>query len=519
MEHKVYLGIEFGSTRIKAVLIDEKGNVLCSGGYEWENTLAGGYWSYAVEDVVKGMQASYSGLNASYIAKYGQPIRKIDGMGVSAMMHGYLAFDEKYNLLTPFRTWRNTNTAEAAEELGKELRFNMPQRWSAAHFYQAVLDGEKHVNQAAHLHTLASYVHYLLTGRNVIGIGDGSGMFPVSGTDFDKARIKTYNDLLKKHDVQKDLYALLPKVLLAGENAGTLTKEGAKLLDASGCLQAGTVLCPPEGDAGTGMTATNSIQEKTGNVSAGTSAFAMIVLEKPLKNVYPEIDMVTTPAGKPVAMVHVNNCTSEINAWAGIFAEAIALAGGSIQKGELFTRLFQASQNSDDDCGKYVGYNFLSGEPIAGTQNGAPLLLRAPDGVPTLANFMQMQIYSAIATLRMGMEILYKEKVQVKEICGHGGFFKTEYIGQNAMSAALNAPVTVMKNAGEGGAWGIALLARYADGAKGTLNEFLQTVFADAEKTTVTASEHEKKKFADFMARYKANLTVEKSAAKVDNKA
>lgn len=519
MEHKQYLGIEFGSTRIKAVLIDEKGNVLCSGGYEWKNTLVGGYWSYDMEDVVKGMQASYAGLNASYVTKYGQPIRKIDGMGVSAMMHGYLAFDEKYNLLTPFRTWRNTNTASAAEELCKELHFNMPQRWSAAHFYQAVLDGEKHVNKVAHLHTLASYVHYLLTGQNVIGIGDGSGMFPMLDTDFDKVRIKIYNDLLKKHGVQKDLYALLPKVLLAGENAGVLTREGAILLDTSGQLQAGIVLCPPEGDAGTGMTATNSIQEKTGNVSAGTSAFAMIVLEKPLKNVYPEIDMVTTPAGKLVAMVHVNNCTSEINAWAGIFAEAITLAGGSIEKGDLLTRLFNTTRSSDDDCGKYVGYNFLSGEPIAGTQNGAPLLFRVPDGVPTLANFMQMQIYSALASLRLGIEILEKEHVQVKEICGHGGFFKTEYIGQNSMSAALNAPVTVMKNAGEGGAWGIALLACYADGSKGTLNEFLQTVFADTEKTTVVANEHEKKKFAVFMARYKANLTVEKLAATVGNKA
>ncbi len=516
MREKKYLGIEFGSTRIKAVLIDEKGGVLAAGAHEWENALVGGYWTYDLADVIKGMQASYAALNEAYVAKNGQPVRKIDGLGISAMMHGYLAFDEQYNLLTPFRTWRNTNTAAASEELGKELHFNMPQRWSASHYYQAVIDGEKHVQKVAHLHTLASYVHYLLTGKNVIGIGDGSGMFPVDKDDYDKTRIQKYNALLKAHGVHKDLHELLPRVLLAGENAGTLTEHGAKLLDPSEHLQAGAVCCPPEGDAGTGMTATCAVQEKTGNVSAGTSAFAMIVLSEPLNNVYPEIDMVTTPDGKPVAMVHVNNCTSEINAWAGIFAEVIALAGGSIPKGELFTRLFQVSQNSDDACGKFVGYNFLSGEPIAGTANGAPLLLRAPDGKPTLANFMQMQIYSALATLRMGMEILEQEKVQVKEICGHGGFFKTEYIGQNAMSAAVNAPVTVMKNAGEGGAWGVALLALYTADKKGTLAEFLQTVFADVEKTTVTASEQEKKKFAAFMACYKANLTVEKLASEVE---
>lgn len=513
MEEKKYLGIEFGSTRIKAVLIDGKGNVLGSGGCEWENKLENGYWSYALEDVIKGMQESYAELSEQYEKKYGVRIETLNGIGISAMMHGYLAFDGQYRLLTPFRTWRNTNTAEAAKKLSRELNFNMPQRWSISHYYQAVLNGEEHVLSVEHLHTLASYVHYLLTGRNVIGIGDGSGMFPVKGGDYDLDRLKICEALFQNHGVVKELYGLFPEILLAGENAGHLTKEGAKLLDPSGVLQAGAPLCPPEGDAGTGMTATNSIREKTGNVSAGTSAFAMIVLEKPLQHVYPEIDMVTTPAGKPVAMVHVNNCTSEINAWAGIFAEVIELAGGSVQKGELFARLFQASLQSDDACGKYVGYNFLSGEPIAGTESGAPLVMRAPDGAPTLANFMQMQIYSAVATLRMGMEILEKEDVKVSEMFGHGGFFKTEYVGANAMSAAVNAPVTVMKNAGEGGAWGIALLALYAAERKGTAEEFLQEIFRGIEKTTVTANEREKKKFAAFMARYKTNLAAEKVAS------
>ena len=507
------MGIEFGSTRIKAVLIDGQGNVLGSGGYEWENALRGGYWTYDLTDAVQGMQASYAALNTAYAAKYGEPIRKLDGIGISAMMHGYLAFDEKYNLLTPFRTWRNTNTARASDELSAELHFNMPMRWSGSHYYQAVSDNESHVQKVAYLHTLASYMHYLLTGENAIGIGDGSGMFPVRENDYDAERVKKYNALLKKHGIEKDIYALLPRVKLAGERAGALTKEGARLLDPSGVLQPGAVMCPPEGDAGTGMVATNAVREQTGNVSAGTSAFAMIVLEKPLKNVYPEIDIVTTPHGKDVAMVHVNNCTSEINAWAGIFAEAIELAGGSMPKGELLTRLFQTSRNSDDDCGKYVGYNFLSGEPIAGMQNGAPLLLRASDGKPTLANFMQMQIYSAVASLRMGMEILEQEKVRVKEICGHGGFFKTDYVGANAMSAAVNAPVTVMKNAGEGGAWGIALLALYAATKKGSLEDFLQDVFRDGQKSVVEADEHEKKKFAAFMTRYKANLAAEKHAS------
>ena len=503
---KTYVGIEFGSTRIKAVAIDEHGKVLCGGGYAWANKRTDGYWSYELEEAEKGLQGCYAELNRAYEEKFGYPITEIAGLGVSAMMHGYLAFDDDYALLTPFRTWRNTGTARAAAELSRELRCNMPMRWSAAHYYQAVLDGEAHVSHVAHLQTLAGYMHYRLTGENVIGIDDGSGMFPVKNGDYDGARAQKYNELLQKHGIQKDIRTLLPRVLTAGKAAGTLTAAGARLLDPSGRLRPGAKLCPPEGDAGTGMVATNAVRENTGNVSAGTSAFAMAVLEKPLKNVYPEIDVVSTPDGKDVAMVHVNNCTNEINMWAGLFGEAAALFGASADTGELFSALFRASQNSDEDCGGFTGYNFLSDEPIAGAENGRPLVCRTPDGKPNLANFMQMQIYSAVASLALGMEILDKEHVELREICGHGGFFKTDFVGASAMSAAVGAPVTVRKNAGEGGAWGIALLALYAAEYSGTLADFLQGIFADAEQSTVTASEEEKRKFAAFMRRYKENL-------------
>lgn len=510
MTDKLYLGVELGSTRIKSVLIDAAGTVLCGGAHEWENRLENGLWTYTLDDVWNGLRHSYTDLREAYEKKYGKKLETLRGIGISAMMHGYLAFDAQDNLLVPFRTWRNTNTAEAAAELSEKLYFNIPQRWSGAHFYQAVLNKEAHVPHVTHLNTLAGYVHYKLTGKRVLGVGDASGMFPIEKNDYDRTRIAKYNALLAEHGVEKDLYALLPKVLLAGEDAGTLTEEGARLLDESGTLQAGAPLCPPEGDAGTGMVATNAVKVRTGNVSAGTSAFAMVVTEKPLERVYSEIDMVTTPDGFPVAMVHVNNFTNEINAWAGLFAEAIELAGGKADKGTLFEKLFRLSLSSDVDCGGFVGYNFLSGEPIAGVETGSPLLFRSPDGKPNLAGFMQMQIYSALGALAMGMEILEKENVRVEEMCGHGGFFKTDFVGANAMSAAVGAPVTVMKNAGEGGAWGIALLALYAAEKKGTLAEFLGKIFGGTKKTTVTASADEKKKFAAFMQKYKANLAVVK---------
>ena len=507
---KKYLGIEFGSTRIKAALIEENGGVIGIGVHEWENKLTGGYWSYDLSDVVAGMQNCYRDLVKS-VGK----IESLGGVGVSAMMHGYLAFDDKYNLLTPFRTWRNTNTARASEELSEMLKFNMPQRWSAVHYYQAVLDNEAHIKKVAHLHTLSSYVHYLLTNENVIGVGDASGMFPIADKDYDRARINKYNAGLKAHGVDKDLYVLLPKVKLAGESAGKLTASGAKLLDPAGNLKAGVPVCPPEGDAGTGMVATNSVRARTGNVSAGTSAFSMTVLSEPLKNYYPEIDVVTTPSALPVAMVHVNNCSSEINEWVSLFGEAAELFGAKVGKGELYNKLFGISKESDENIGGLIGYNFLSGEPVVGLTEGRPMAIREPDGKMNLANFMQMQIYSALASLRIGTETLEREGVVVDEMCGHGGFFKTEYIGSAAMSAALNAPVTVMSSAGEGGAYGIALLSLYANKKNGTLEDFLDKIFAGAEKRTVTAPDGEKKKFAAFMERYKKYLAAEKAAAEL----
>ncbi len=502
------LGIELGSTRIKSVLIDEKAKVIAQGSFEWENQLVDGLWSYSLLEVKRGLQASYADL----IKNHGKPLEKIDAIGVSAMMHGYLAFDKNNNLLVPFRTWRNTNTEDAAKELSSVLGFNMPQRWSAAHYYQAVINGESHVKDVAYLTTLAGYVHWLLTDEKVLGIGDASGMFPIQDGTYNQDMLVKYNELLKKHGVQQKLENLLPEILSAGEEAGCLTENGALFLDPTGVLEAGIPLCPPEGDAGTGMVATNAVREKTGNVSAGTSAFVMLVLEKSLKKVYPEIDVVTTPTGKPVAMVHVNNCTSEINAWVDIFAEVIRLSGGVISKGELFDKLFNVSKESDKETGKLFACNFLSGEPIVDLKEGRPLFLRMPDGEMNLANFMQAQIYSALASLSLGMEILKGERIEIDSICGHGGFFKTDFIGQNAMSAALDAPVTVMKTAGEGGAYGIAVLALYSVFKKGTLEDFLDRLFAHNEKNTVCASVEEKEKFADFMQRYKKGLAVEKAA-------
>ena len=512
---KKIVGIELGSTRIKSVLIDESAKVLAQGSHEWENQLVDGLWSYSLEEVWGGLQHSFASLAADYRTKYGKKLTSVDSIGISAMMHGYLALDKDGNLLVPFRTWRNTNTAAAANELSELLQFNIPMRWSVAHFYQAVLNNEPHVKNVVFLTTLAGYVHYRLSGSKVIGIGDASGMFPCDSTGFDKAMLAKFNTLLRNKGVHKDFVNVLPTVLLAGQDAGTLTAEGAKLLDPTGALQSGAIMCPPEGDAATGMVATNSVLPRTANVSAGTSAFLMAVMEKPLAHHHKEIDVVTTPIGAPVAMVHVNNFTNEINAWAGVFAEVAALVGGKLDKSELLEKLFERSLLSDDDVGKLVGYNFLSGEPIAQVQNGRPLFARLPEGKLTLANFVQMQIYSALGTLAMGMEILHGENVAIDSVCGHGGFFKTEFVGQNAMSAAVNAPVTVMSNASEGGAWGMAILALYALNSRMSLSEFLHGLFANTAKVTVEASQREKQKFADFMKLYKQGLYIEKTSSEI----
>ena len=508
---KKILGIELGSTRIKAVMIDENASVIAQGSHEWENKLENGYWTYSLEDVWTGLQNAFADLTKNY----GAPIEHLDSMGISAMMHGYLAFNKEGELLAPFRTWRNTTTAQAASELTKALSFNMPQRWSGSHFYQAVLNREDHVKDVDFLTTLAGYVHWMLTGEKVLGIGDAAGMVPVIDNDYDMEKIAIFNSLLKKQGVDKDMYSLLPKAIVAGQNAGALTEAGARLLDPTGTLKAGCPLCPPEGDAGTGMVATNAVKVRTGNVSAGTSAFAMVVLEKPLSKVNESIDVVATPSGATVAMVHANNFTSEINAWTNLFEEVIALAGASMNKGKLFDALYEISAKSDSDVGGLVGYNFLSGEPIVGMESGIPLVARKPSGKLTLANFMQMQLYSALGAMSVGMEILNEENVQIDDICGHGGFFKTPFIGANAMSAALGAPITTMKTAGEGGAWGVAVLALYRICNAKPLDSFLSDLFADAEKETVVASDEEKAKFARFMETYKAGLAVEKKATEV----
>ena len=508
---KKILGIELGSTRIKSVLIDEKGVVLAQGSYEWEIELVDGLWSYSLDEAEKGVQASYADL----LKHYGQPIKTLDAIGISAMMHGYLVFDKEDRLLAPFRTWRNTNAAKAAEELTELFHFHVPMRWSVSQYYQSVLDGLDHVKDVAFLTTLSGYVHYRLTGKKVLGINDASGIFPVKDNDYDKDMLKKFNVLLQEKGINTPFENLLPTVQLAGEQAGLLTETGAKWLDISGNLQAGILLCPPEGDMGTGMIATNTVAPKTGNVSAGTSANFTVILEKPLQGYYDEIDVIATPDGYPAAMVHTNNCTTEINEWINLFGEAAALLGGRGDKGELFTKLFEISSESDEDAGGLLSYNFLGGEPLAGTQTGAPTVTRAPSGNMNLANFMQAQIYAAVATLGLGMDIFKRENVQIDSVLAHGGFYKTPIVGQRATSAVLGVPVTVMKTAAEGGAWGMALLALYATDNAKTLSQFLADVFADSEKTVLNADEAERKKCEAFMQRYRKGLQAEKAFSEI----
>ncbi len=514
MKKQYVIGIELGSTRIKSVLIDGAAAVVAQGSFEWKSTLCDGLWTYALEEVHRGLQESFAALRADLREKRGEELCEVSAIGVSAMMHGYLAFDGEDRLLVPFRTWQNTNTAKAAKELSALLNFNMPQRWSVSHFYQAVLNGEAHVKNVAFLTTLAGYVHYRLTGERVLGIGDASGMFPIANGDYDARMLELVNAELSQKGVDKKLQELLPRILVAGQSAGTLTEEGARFLDPTGHLQAGCVLCPPEGDAGTGMIATNSVAPRTANVSAGTSAFLMAVLEKGLSQPYEEIDVVTTPMGAPVAMIHVNNFTVELNAWAALFAEVLAMAGAQMPKGKLLDSLYDASAKGDADCGGVVGYNFLAGEPIAGVATGAPLLMRAPDGSLTLGNFMKMQLYSAVGSLALGMKILEREQVGLDSVCGHGGFFKAGKVSQSVMSAAIGAPVTVMENAGEGGAWGVALLALMTAKGETDAAAFLDRLFAGAKRVTVAADAREQRDFAAFLTNYQKGLAVERLAAR-----
>jgi sugar (pentulose or hexulose) kinase len=515
---KTVLGIEFGSTRIKAVLIGEDHTPIASGSHEWENRYENGVWTYSLDEIWNGLQDCYLNLGEDVLTKYNTPLTTIGAIGFSAMMHGYMAFDKDETLLVPFRTWRNTMTDEASRALTDLFGFNIPQRWSIAHLYQAILNKETHVNEISYLSTLAGYVHWKLTGQKVLGVGEASGMFPIDSTtnNYDSDRVKLFDEKIKAHNFIWKLENILPKVLAAGESAGVLTEAGARLLDPSGRLKAGIPLCPPEGDAGTGMVATNSVAERTGNVSAGTSVFAMIVLEKALSKLYPEIDMVTTPTGKPVAMVHCNNCTSDLNAWIGLFQEFTTALGVEINQNKLFELLYQKALQGDADGGNLLAYNYLSGEHITHFEEGRPLFVRTPESRFNLANFMRVHLFSSLGALKVGLDILFeKEKVKVDQVLGHGGFFKTKDVGQRIMAAAMNVPVAVMETAGEGGAWGIALLASYV--VNKDLGEPLESylskkVFADQNGTTISPDAKDVEGFAVFMERYINGLAIERAA-------
>lgn len=517
-EGKTSLGIEFGSTRIKAVLIDEAGTPLASGSYEWENQYVNGIWTYALDDVWKGLQECYQELLKDVKTQYDTVITQIGSIGFSAMMHGYLAFDKNDNLLVPFRTWRNTITEAAASMLTKEFNYNIPQRWSIAHLYQAILNKEEHVKNVAFFTTLAGYVHYKLTGRKVLGVGDASGMFPIDTRtgNYDQVMIDKFNNLISGEGFSWKLQDILPEVLTAGVNAGNLTEEGAALLDTSGNLKAGIPLCPPEGDAGTGMAATNSVAVRTGNVSAGTSVFAMIVLEKELTKVYPEIDLVTTPDGALVGMVHCNNCTSDLNAWVNLFDEFAECIGAKVDKNKLFSVLYNKALEGDADCGGLISYNYFSGEPVTGFDEGAPLFVRKADDTFNLANFMKAHLYSSLAALKAGLDLLFKEEdVKVDEMFGHGGLFKTKGVGQRIAAAAMNTSVSVMETAGEGGAWGIALLAAYMSGKKEgqSLKQYLnEQIFAGQTGSSMAPDPKDVEGFEKFMVRYMKGLAIEHAA-------
>ncbi len=515
---KTVLGVEFGSTRIKAVLIGEDHMPIAMGSHEWENRHENGVWTYSLEDVWTGLQDSYGKLNNEVSEKYNTRLRTVGAIGFSAMMHGYMAFDMNGNLLVPFRTWRNTMTGQASEKLTDLFQFNIPQRWSIAHLDQAILNKESHIKDISHLTTLAGYVHWKLTGEKVLGVGEASGMFPIDSktNDYDERKIELFNEHLKAENISWKIQDILPKVLVAGDAAGVLSEEGARLLDPTGGLQAGIPLCPPEGDAGTGMVATNSVAERTGNVSAGTSVFAMIVLEKALSKLYPEIDMVTTPSGKPVAMVHSNNCTSELNAWVEVFHEFAHVLGMEISASKLFEILYKQALTGDADGGGLLAYSYLSGEHITHLEEGRPLFVRTPESRFTLSNFMRVNLFSALGALKIGLDILFEqEQVKIDQILGHGGFFKTKEVGQRIMAAAMNVPVSVMETAGEGGAWGIALLASYMlhKSANEPLEAYLSDkVFASEKGSAIAPDQRDVDGFTAFMERYKKGLVIERVA-------
>jgi len=517
---KAFLGIEFGSTRIKAVLIDEQHKTIASGSHEWENRLENGIWTYSLEDIWSGLHSCYKALAADVKNKYGVELKQLGAIGFSAMMHGYMAFDKEDKLLVPFRTWRNGITGEAAAKLTELFHYNIPQRWSISHLYQAILNEEPHVKEVTFFTTLAGYIHWKLTGRRVLGVGDASGMFPIDPDtcNYDQKMLAQFDELVASKNFSWKLEKLLPEVLNAGESAGVLTEEGAKLLDESGVLQAGCPLCPPEGDAGTGMVATNSVGKRTGNVSAGTSIFGMVVLEKNLENVYEEIDMVTTPDGSPVAMVHANNCTSDLNAWVGLFKECLESFGVKTEGVDLYGTLYRKAMEGEADCGGLLAYGYLSGENITRVEDGRPMVIRTPESRFTLANFMRSHILSAFGALKVGMDILLKqEHVKIDTIYGHGGIFKTEGVAQNLLASSIGASVSVMETAGEGGPWGMAVLAAYMveKAAEESLQAYLDTkVFAGAKGMTVAPDAKAVAGIETFIERYKKGIPVEQAAGK-----
>ncbi len=515
---RAVLGIEFGSTRIKAVLVDEDNRPIAQGSHEWENQLVNGLWTYTLESIWFGLQDCYRDLRANVRELYDVEIETLAAIGVSAMMHGYMPFDSKGEMLAPFRTWRNTNTGRAAAELSELFVYNIPLRWSISHLYQAILDGEEHVKDIDFLTTLAGYIHWQLTGEKVLGIGDASGMLPIDPAteNYSEAMIGKFDDLVAPRGFSWKLSDILPKVLLAGEKAGTLTDEGAGRLDISGHLKGGIPMCPPEGDAGTGMVATNAVKQRTGNVSAGTSSFSMIVLEKELSKPYEMIDMVTTPDGSLVAMVHCNNCTSDLNAWVGLFREYTELLGLPVDMNEIYGKLYNNALAGDPDCGGLVSFNYFSGEPVTGLAEGRPLFVRSVGDRFNLANLMRAHLHASVAVLKIGNDILFnEEKVKVDRITGHGGLFKTKGVGQTILAAAINSPISVMETAGEGGAWGMALLASFLVNNSGerTLADYLETeVFAGDAGVKITPSAEDVEGFNRYIKNYIECLPIEKAA-------
>ena len=517
---RAILGIEFGSTRIKAVLIDENHTPIAQGAHEWENQLVDGLWTYSIEAIWKGLQDCYADLVADVQKQYDCKITSLAAIGFSAMMHGYMAFNEQGDILVPFRTWRNTNTGKAAAQLSELFNYNIPLRWSISHLYQCILDNEPHVADIRYLTTLAGYIHWQLTGQFVLGVGDASGMIPIDPKtkSYDATMVSKFDKLIEPKGYPWKLLDILPKSLNAGSDAGVLTDKGALLLDPSGTLQAGIPLCPPEGDAGTGMVATNAVKQRTGNVSAGTSSFSMIVLEKELSKPYETIDMVTTPDGSLVAMVHCNNCTSDLNAWVSLFKEYQQLMGIPVDMNEIYSRLYNHALTGDADCGGLVSYNYISGEPVTGITKGHPLFIRSATDRFNLANFMRAHLHGAIGVLKIGNDILFKEEhIKVDRITGHGGLFKTKGVGQRILAAALASPISVMETAGEGGAWGIALLASYMINAGGrSLADYLeQDVFEGNRGEEVAPTPEEVAGFERYMEHYKLSLPVVKQAEQI----